>query len=428
MSFPLPLPADLAGWLAYIEALHPKAIAMGLDRVNIVKNKLNLNPTVPVVIVGGTNGKGSTCAMLERIYHEAGYKVGCYTSPHLLRYNERVRLSCKEISDEALCKAFTKVEQARANTELTYFEFGTLAAVSYFVESDVDVMILEVGLGGRLDAVNVFEPASAIVVSVDLDHMDFLGNTKESIGFEKAGIFRSGITAICGEREPPLSLIQHALEIGAELKAIGNQFDAVIDDKGWTFHSDNKALEHFALPALTGEFQADNAACVIEAINALSTTLPVSDEIIHKGLQLVSLAGRFQKVGDQPEIILDVAHNPHAAQALARNLSMLAPKRTLAVFGMLADKDIAGVLSNLISQIDAWYLADIHHIRGASANELLQFVRTGNDPKIAGLFTNVCDALTQACLDAAENDRIIVFGSFFTVADAMHALSAINQD
>ncbi len=230
-----PLPDSLAGWLEYIEALHPKTIAMGLDRVNEVKRRMHLSPQFPLIIVGGTNGKGSTCAMLERLYTKAGYRVGCYTSPHFLRYNERVRVGCAEISDEDLLSAFAAVEEARENTPLTYFEFGTLAALWHFVRSDLDVAVLEVGLGGRLDAVNVFEPACTIVTAVDFDHMDFLGSSRESIGFEKAGIFRKGVPAICGDTNPPESLVRHARAVAAHLALLGADFHVYQNGDTWTY-------------------------------------------------------------------------------------------------------------------------------------------------------------------------------------------------
>ena len=349
------LPTNLAAWLDYIEALHPKSIAMGLDRVNEVKQRLNLNPQVPIVIVAGTNGKGSTCAMLEHIYHAAGYRVGTYSSPHLLRYNERVRLNSQEVSDEDLVKAFVAVEQARQDTELTYFEYGTLAAVWHFMQKQVDVAILEVGLGGRLDAVNVFEPNCTVVTSIDLDHMEFLGDTRECIGAEKAGVFRANIPAICGDQDPPNSLIDYANHIGAPLKLIGRDFKVEADKKTWTYRADQFSIEHMPMPALIGEFQLNNAASVLSAIQSLQHLLPVQIKAIETGLKTVKLAGRFQWWAAKPDIILDVAHNPHAAKSLAINLKNSRHQgKTIAVFAMLADKDITGVINALSGEIDAW--------------------------------------------------------------------------
>ncbi len=417
------LPTNLAAWLDYIEALHPKSIAMGLDRVNEVKQRLNLNPQFPIVIVAGTNGKGSTCAMLEHIYHAAGYRVGTYSSPHLLHYNERVRLNSQEVSDEDLVKAFVAVEQARQDTELTYFEYGTLAAVWHFMQKQVDVAILEVGLGGRLDAVNVFEPDCTVVTSIDLDHMEFLGDTRECIGAEKAGVFRAKIPAICGDEDPPNSLIDYANHIGAPLKLIGRDFKVEADKKTWTYRADQFSIEHMPMPALIGEFQLNNAASVLSAIQSLQHLLPVQIKAIETGLKTVKLAGRFQRWAAKPDIILDVAHNPHAAKSLAINLKNSRHQgKTIAVFAMLADKDITGVINALSGEIDAWYVATIDNVRGANASTLSKMIVDTLPSAEVKIFNQVVDAFHQACIDANENDRIITLGSFFTVAEVMHEL------
>lgn len=421
---PFTLPIDLAGWLTYIEAQHPKSIAMGLDRVNEVKQRLKLNPDFPIITVAGTNGKGSTCAMLERIYHEAGYRVACYSSPHLLRYNERVRIGCQEASDEVLCSAFLAVEAARGETLLTYFEFGTLAAMWHFMQSDVDVAILEVGLGGRLDAVNMFEPACAIVTGIDLDHMDFLGNSRESIGYEKAGVFRQGVPAIYGDINPPGTLVHHAASIGADLMLVGRDFEFKLTDDSWTYRQGQTEIGHLPLPALVGDFQLFNAACVITAIEALQQLLSVTPTAMSTGLRTATLAGRFQRYLSRPQVILDVAHNPHAASALAENLRKLSSHgRTLAVFAMLADKDIAGVIAAVGMEVDSWYVAGINNVRGAGAQQLANLIHLQAPDGDIQSFADVTSAYLQACMDASENDRIIVFGSFFTVADVMHALT-----
>ncbi len=417
------MPTNLAAWLDYIEALHPKSIAMGLDRVNEVKQRLNLNPEFPILIVAGTNGKGSTCAMLEHIYHAAGYRVGTYSSPHLLRYNERVRLNSQEVSDEDLKAAFVAVEHARQDTELTYFEYGTLAAVWHFMQKQVDVAILEVGLGGRLDAVNVFEPNCTVVTSIDLDHMEFLGNTRECIGAEKSGIFRTGIPAICGDENPPHSIVEYANKIGAPLKLIGQDFKVEPDASLWTYRSSQLSIEHMPMPALIGDFQLNNAACVLTAIQSLQDLLPVQIKAIETGLKTVKLAGRFQSWSKNPDIILDVAHNPHAAKSLAINLKQTHQQgKTIAVFAMLADKDITGVIQALSGEIDAWYVATIDNVRGASASSLSKIIIDTLPSAEVKIFNQVVDAFHQACIDANENDRIITLGSFFTVAEVMQDL------
>jgi dihydrofolate synthase/folylpolyglutamate synthase len=417
------MPTNLAAWLDYIEALHPKSIAMGLDRVNEVKQRLNLNPQFPIVVVAGTNGKGSTCAMLEHIYHAAGYRVGTYSSPHLLRYNERVRLNSQEVSDEDLVKAFVAVEQARQDTELTYFEYGTLAAVWHFMQKQVDVAILEVGLGGRLDAVNVFEPDCTVVTSIDLDHMEFLGNTRECIGAEKAGIFRTNIPAICGDENPPHSIIEYANKIGAPLKLIDHDFKVETDATSWTYRASQYSIERLPMPALIGDFQLHNAACVLTTIQSLQHLLPVQVDAIETGLKTVKLAGRFQSWSNNPDIILDVAHNPHAAKSLAINLKQSRHQgKTIAVFAMLADKDITGVIQALSGEIDAWYVATIDNFRGSSASSLSKMIVDTLPSAEIKIFNQVVDAFHQACIDANENDRIITLGSFFTVAEVMQDL------
>lgn len=423
MVSPSKLPTDLAGWLAYIEALHPKSIAMGLGRVNIVKQRLKLTKTFPIIIVGGTNGKGSTCAMLERIYSAAGYRVGCYTSPHLLAYNERVRVAEKNANDQDLCLAFAAVEAARQDTELTYFEFATLAAYWHFTQSGIDVAVLEVGLGGRLDAVNVFDPDCTIVTSIDLDHMDFLGNSRESIAYEKAGIFRKGITAICGEPNPPHTLIEHAEKIQADLRLINQDFSFKSKGQSWSYSDLLEEVTDLPFPALVGDFQLYNATSVLAAVRAMQDQLFVSTSHIVEGLKTVNLAGRFQKFNQKHTVILDVAHNPHAAAGLAHNLSKnVCTGRTLGVFAMLADKDVNGVVEILKSHIDVWYLAGINQKRGATAYQLQTIVQEQSSSAEVHNFVDTTAAYRQACIDATENDRIVVFGSFFTVADVMNML------
>jgi dihydrofolate synthase / folylpolyglutamate synthase len=417
-------PNNATEWLAYIEALHPKSISMGLDRVKTVRDKLALNLHFPVITVAGTNGKGSVCAMISQIYVQAGYRVGCYTSPHIHRYNERVSVNLQNISDDDLCIAFEAVEAARCSVEsgdvaLTYFEMGTLAAIWHFCRQKLDVCILEVGLGGRLDAVNVLEPDCAIVTTVDLDHMEYLGDTREQIGFEKAGIFRANKLAICGDENPPSRLINHAKQIGAKLALIGHDFTVKETAHGWQYLANNVQLQLPKL-GLMGDFQLSNAACAVHAVLHLNEKLAVPVASIHAALRAVSLSGRFQQIQINPQVIVDVAHNPHAATSLAKNLKVsFCTGKTLAVLGMLRDKDMDGVISAVSDEIDAWYLADIHTARGAKARDLqLQLLKQAKQKPIK-LFSDVTAALAAACKDAAKNDRIIVFGSFYTVAEAM---------
>lgn len=428
---------DLNDWLIYIENLHPKSIAMGLDRVKQVIARLQLHPQFIVITVAGTNGKGSTCAMLENIYRSAGYKVGCYTSPHLIRYNERVRVDGAEVDDAALCEAFAAVNAARDSDSgavaLTYFEVGTLAAVWHFMRAQVEVAILEVGLGGRLDAVNAFDPDCAIVTSIDLDHMEFLGDTREKIGLEKAGVYRTKTPAICGDKDAPLSLVNHAHSIQADFRQINRDFQHQMLPFGWQFIAQDfmkqgKVKFDLPLPMLAGNYQLDNAACAIAAVESLQQRLPVRVDAMINAMLTTQVAGRFQKVAERPTVILDVAHNPHAARALAGNLAASKTEaRTLAVFAMLADKDIHGVINALKQQIDVWYVADIDHVRGAKASELKAALRKADVDNECKTFDSAAKAYAQACLDAAENDKIVVFGSFFTVSNVMQTFLQRNQ-
>ncbi len=414
---------DLDDWLSYIEALHPKDIEMGLERINQVKQRLNLEINFPIITVAGTNGKGSTCAMLEHIYQAAGYCVARYSSPHFLHYAERIRVDGIEIKDADLIKAFQAVEYARQEIQLTYFEYGTLAAMWFFCASQVDIAILEVGLGGRLDAVNVFDPDCTIVTSVDLDHMDFLGDTREHIGGEKAGIFRKGIAAICGDLKPPRTLIDYANKIGADLKLIKRDFEFDQQENTWAYQSKEGLLKDLPMPALIGEFQLHNAACVISAVGSLQQRLFVKLDAIHQGLKSVTLQGRYQYLSFHPDIILDVAHNPHAAKSLAINLLNTKPTgKTIAVFAMLADKDIPGVVKAIAGEIDVWHVAGIQNARGADAELIKSFVNAELPNSVIQLFNHVENAYHQACIDANENDRIIVVGSFFTVAEVLRVI------
>jgi dihydrofolate synthase/folylpolyglutamate synthase len=416
------LPSNLADWLAYLESLHPKTIALGLERVAQVKQRLNINPDFPIIVVGGTNGKGSVCAMLESILHAAGYRVGCYTSPHLLDYNERVRIAKQQASDAELCASFEKIEQVRGDISLTYFEFGTLAAMQCFIERKVDVAILEVGLGGRLDAVNVFDNDCAVVASVDIDHTDYLGESRELIAFEKAGIFRQGRVAICADEDVPQAIYSHAQQVGAELWCMGREFGFTPHQGQWDFWGKSGTRNALPWPALRGAYQLHNASAALAALDVLKDRFPVSMEAVRRGLGEVQLAGRFQVVPGRPSLILDVAHNPRAARSLAQNLAGLPPcPHTYAVFSMLADKDIAGVASALDSYVDTWLVAGIASPRGAASGQLesvLEQCRVRGEIKIC---KNIPDALRYAYNAAGENDRITAFGSFYTVAEVMAA-------
>lgn len=412
----------LADWLAHLETLHPNAIALGLGRVRQVKDAMGLAPDFPVITVAGTNGKGSTCAYLEAMLSAAGYRVGLYTSPHLLRYNERVRVAGRAAADAEIVASFEAVEQARQGVPLTYFEFGTLGAVWHFLRAQVDVGVLEVGLGGRLDAVNVFDADAAVVTTVDLDHMEYLGPDRESIGFEKAGVYRAGRPAICADPVPPRRLLEHAASIGADLRLAGRDYDIAAGADAWRWRGREGVLENLPHPALAGGYQLDNAAAAIAALMSLRASLAVPRQAIERGLCEARIGGRFQQVAAAPDIYLDVAHNPQAACALAANLAAgTRGGRALAVAGMLADKDAAGVFGALAPAVSQWFLSDLGGTRGASAQALLEALRRVAPSPHAELHPGPEAALAAALKAARRDDRIIVFGSFLTVAAVLEA-------
>jgi len=422
------VPETLTGWLDFIERQHPQSIAMGLERVAVVRDALGLKPDFPLIIVGGTNGKGSVCMMLDAILGHARYNTGTYTSPHLLRYNERVRIAGKESTDDELVRAFVAVESVRAacGVPLTYFEFGTLAAIWLFCEHRVDVGILEVGLGGRLDAVNAFDATVAVLTGIDIDHTEYLGETRNAIAFEKAQIFRKDRPAVCADPSPPAIVAEEAARIGADLLQIGRDFGYTATLQQWDYRGpggDRRGLPH---PALRGEFQLANASACIAALDALRARLPVAAADIRDGLVSVENPGRFQVYPGRPAVILDVAHNPHAAAALALNLvRMTGYRRTLAVFSMLKDKDVAGVVRALRGHIDHWLVAPLEGPRTMTAEALAQSLSdAGIDPSVVSMHENIAAAMADAYRQAVDDDRILAFGSFLTVTAAMHAVRA----
>jgi len=411
---------SLEDWLAYISAVHPATIEMGLDRVHAVYERMKLPPPPVTLTVGGTNGKGSTCAMLERILIEAGYRVGGYSSPHLIRYNERVKVDGEEADDKTLAASFARVEAARGDTPLTYFEFGTLSALAVFHDAGIDAAVLEVGLGGRLDAVNVLDADCAIVASIGIDHVAYLGDTREKIGFEKAGIFRSGRPAICGDPDPPKTLVDHANAIGAELQVLGREFRFENHGGQWDFIGKRGARRALPMPALRGGWQLRNASSALAALDEVADRLPVSMGEVKRGLTLVTLPGRLQVLPGKPEIVLDVAHNPQAAAMLADGLgNMRFCENTFAVFAILGDKDADGVIDAIKARIDRWFVATPPSERAKPAAEVAALLEERGLSKVTRTFANVESALATARREAGPNDRIVVFGSFYTVAEAL---------
>jgi dihydrofolate synthase/folylpolyglutamate synthase len=394
---------------------------MGLDRVADVRSRMAATLACPVVTVTGTNGKGSTCALLEAMLHAAGHRTGMYTSPHLLTYNERVRIDATPATDDALVAAFNAVEDARADVPLTYFEFGTLAAFWLFARANLAAAILEVGLGGRLDAVNVIDADVAVVTSVDLDHMDYLGPTREDIGREKAGIFRAGRPAVCGEPNPPATLLAQARVLGTPLTLIGRDYGFVAGDSQWNYWGPGGRRHGLPVPALRGTVQLANAASAIATLDLLRERVHVDAGALRTGLVSVELPGRLQVLPGRPTIVLDVAHNPHAARALATALATMGfHPRTIAVFGMLADKDVDGVAAAMSRRIDRWNVATLPGARGARATAVGEaLLRAGIATANVRTFDDVASAYRAARDDADEADRIVVFGSFLTVAAAL---------
>ncbi|WP_434339299.1 bifunctional tetrahydrofolate synthase/dihydrofolate synthase [Motilimonas cestriensis] len=401
-------PTNLSDWLSHLEQLHPSEIELGLTRVRQVAEQLALiNFDAKVILVGGTNGKGTTCALLESMLMTAGYKVGVYCSPHLIRYTERVRINGQELSEQSHCDAFSTIEQGRGDTALTYFEFGTLGALYLLKQAQCDVILLEVGLGGRLDATNIVEPDVSVVTTIDIDHVEWLGDNREDVSFEKAGIFRSGKPAICGDFDTPARLIEHANAIDAHLMLANQAFAMEIGEGVWHWQGGEKALRD--LPIIPLPLQ--NASTALATLAVLG--LDITPEQIKQGLSQARLAGRMQCIQTEPMVILDVAHNPHSAGYLAEQLKLMPKQPIRAVVGMLKDKDIKATLAQFDGLISHWYLADLQGPRAATAEVLAQYTPAD----ASQLFKNVELAYQQAVADSEAESVVIVFGSFYTVAE-----------
>jgi dihydrofolate synthase / folylpolyglutamate synthase len=419
-----PMPSTLADWLARCERLHPKEIDLTLERVGSVADRLGLTFEATVVSVAGTNGKGSTCAMLEAIALQAGYRVGLYSKPHLVHFEERCRVNGQQVNAKELLPHFEAVERARGDVNLTYFEFTTLVIMRLLSMAPLDLVILEVGLGGRLDAVNVVDADCAVITSIDIDHTEYLGTTREAIGFEKAGIMRAGKPVIVSDPVPPQSLVEHAQKIGADLWRFGRDFNYSGDKLQWNWAGRTKRFNAMAYPALRGANQLLNASGALAAFEALRERLPITAQAARNGLALVELPGRFQIVAGQPTLVLDVAHNPHAVATLVQNLDQMAYfPRTHVVLGVMRDKDIDAILKLLAPVVDHWHFSDLPTPRGASAQELA-LRHAALHLKGPGPVTMACHADPRQALDAALGqadpaDRIVVLGSFQTVGGVL---------
>lgn len=413
---------SLAAWLEWQASLSPRAIDLGLERVRLVWERLGSPPLdAAVITVAGTNGKGSSVAFAEAILQAAGYRTGCYTSPHLLHYNERIRIDQAAVDDALICAAFERIEQVRADVPLTYFEYGTLAALCIFSDARLDAVVLEVGLGGRLDAVNLIDPDVALITSIGLDHQDWLGDDLETIGAEKAGILRAGRPAVFSGRAMPASIRSYADRIGARLYVAGADYRIERRAEGWALLSGDRARRALPQPGMRGGIQIDNAAGVLVALDCLSERLPLDQRAVRAGLLSARVPGRFDVRPGRPSWILDVAHNPQAAAALNEMLGDYYTRgRTIAVCGMLQDKDAAGVAMALAGRFDAWYLVDLSaQPRGLTAERLADRVRPVLAQTPLTIGTGVGDTLAAIAADAGEDDLVVVFGSFLTVGAAM---------
>ncbi len=453
---------NLNDWLSWQESLNPKEIDLGLDRVARVLAQAGLSSSFncPLITVAGTNGKGSVVATLEAIAKAAGLKVCSYTSPHIFQYNERIKINAQPVDDDVLCQAFERIDQARGNIQLTYFEFGTLAAIELFFKQQPDLVILEVGLGGRLDAVNIMDSDVCVLTSVAIDHVDWLGDNRESIGYEKAGVFRQGRAVICGERDVPASVLQHAEKLQCKLIRAGCDYEVYINhsDASWNLKSCYADISELAKPCLAGDFQYLNAATAILALQALQAkkmlpSLPCLQltksfrTVISRALKQIKLSGRFQLIHTNPRVYVDVAHNLQAAQALASQLksgsvdNTSGQSTTWAIMAMLSDKDIKGVIKSVAADIDKWCFAGLQNTsRGLSVQALIEnlpvdFIKATNEENQCKILHDTvlsAKSVKQACAlvlsKANKNDRIIIFGSFYTVAQAMQFFSEVNTN
>jgi dihydrofolate synthase/folylpolyglutamate synthase len=411
----------LAAWLDWQATLHPKAIDMGLDRVRQVWQALgDRRFDCPILTIAGTNGKGSSVAFAEAILQAGGYRTGCYTSPHLVRYNERIRIDQREVDDAALCRAFDAIDHARGDIALTYFEFGTLAALLLFADAGLDALVLEVGLGGRLDAVNLIDPSVALITSIGLDHQNWLGDDLEQIGAEKAGILRASRPAVYSGRDMPASIAARAEALGAELKVAGVDYRVAQRAEGWELISPEQVRRALPMPALRGPRQVENAAGVLVALDTLSEVLPLDQRAVRIGLLSARLPGRFEVRPGQPTWVLDVAHNPQSAEVLDGLLGELfVPGRRVAVFGALNDKDVAGIAAAVAKRFDAWYLVDLSaQPRGLSATALVEALGELVDESSCTTAGAPHDAFERAAVQAGPDGMVVVFGSFLTVGAA----------
>lgn len=411
---------SLADWLAWQETLHPQTIDLGLTRVKRVLERMHLLDASKLTIsVAGTNGKGSCVAMLDAILRAGGYRVGIYTSPHLLKYNERIRIDGEPVSDERIMAAFTRIEQARAGVSLSFFEFGTLAALDLFREENLDVRILEVGLGGRLDAVNIVDADVALMASIDIDHSEWLGHTREAIGLEKAGIARKDRPVVLGDPNVPSAVLDYLKALGALVYRQGVDFHGRPEPDGWRFEDRDGGIEdRLPWPSIPGDHQILNAAAVLQCLRLIEGRFPISPTVMAQGLQAVLLPGRFQRFDGTIPVLLDVAHNPEAVTTLKKHLLKYYPTvRVRAVFAVMRDKDIQQMVGIIGGLIEAWYLAPLRMQRAATPEEIAEILHNAGVEKVMAGFDDVPRAVKAAQEASSPGDMVLVFGSFFLVSD-----------
>lgn len=414
----------LDAWLDWQATLNPAEIDLGLERIALVLERLDLSDrfNCPLIMVAGTNGKGSVVAMLESIALAEGLKVGCYTSPHIRHYNERIRINAIDASDEDLCESFERIDQARGECQLTYFEFGTLSAIELFHRASLDLVIMEIGLGGRLDAVNVMQSDISVITTIDIDHTDWLGEDREAIGYEKAGIFRSDTPAVCGDQDPPISVTKkaEALQIKCHVNAV--DFRVEKHKNHWNFKSELLEIKQLPFPSLQGDIQLQNAAVSIMTLLLLDNKFNISQSSIKQGLSNINLDGRYQLIHRKPDVFVDVAHNVQAAKSLADQLVVTKNQynQTHAVIAMLADKDVESVVKQFAKNIDVWHCAGLESVqRGMSAKRMASVLERVNTGVKLRAKSTVKEACISAMAQSNVDDRVIVFGSFFTVSEAM---------
>ncbi len=408
---------NLADWLSWQESSHPRKIDLGLDRVRAVYQALTPAPPPFTITVAGTNGKGSCIALLEAILRAEGYQVGSYTSPHLLRYNERIRINGKNAEDAMICEVFHRIDQARKEVSLSFFEFGTLTALDLFTTAQVDIQLLEVGLGGRLDAVNILDADAALITSIAIDHSDWLGESRDAIGLEKAGVLRKNKPAVMGDPDPPESILQYAEQQQIQLSCLGKEFHHQEQENCWRWISNDFSYENLPYPALQGHHQLQNSSAVLQTLHLVKDQLPVLETSIHHGLKAARLPGRFQYIPGTPDLLLDVAHNPQSAASLAQYLLQTFPdRRILSIFTMMKDKDIESVVSTMKSVVNHWYVSPLNIDRCASKSQLEQAFKNCSIEAYSNTYTHFSTALADARRDANDNDLIVIFGSFFLVA------------